>query len=110
MDKTAAGIGENLNYIRLRSFLPLFCRYIYLDTGEYLSDRIFAEKGLWVSTGIELIHESNGYRIIFCRIFRWQKKKFLQAMEELSRRMPLMGHPDYDSACREFSRVPVKKK
>lgn len=109
MDKKAAGTGKPLNYIRLRSFFPFFCRYAFLDTGEYLSDRIFAEKGLWVSTGIEFLHESNGYRIVFCRILRWQKKGFMQAMEELGRRMLLMGHQDYDSACREFSGVVRKK-
>ena len=105
MDRTVAGTEKYPNYIKLRSYVPFFCKYVFLDTGEYLSERIFEEKRLWVRTGMEFIHVSNGYRIIFCRILRWQKKRFLQAMEELNRRMLLTGHKDYPGACKEFSNV-----
>lgn len=105
MDKTVAGAEKFPNYIRLRSLVPFFCRYAFLDAGEYLSERIFQEKRLWVRTGVEFIHESNGYRIVFCRILRWQNRRFLQAMEELNRRMLLTGHQDYQRVCKEFSSV-----
>ena len=109
MDRTDSDIETSPNYIKLRSCIPFFCKYVFLDTGEYLSDHIFEEKRLWVSTGIEFIHESNGYRIVFCRILRWQRKRFLQAMEELYRRMLLTGHTDYQDVCREFSSVSERK-
>lgn len=46
-----------------------------------------------------------GYRLIFCKCFRWEKRRFTDAMKELQRIMDYNGYRDYDEYCNKFLSV-----
>ena len=94
------------NYMNLKTRSPLFAHYVYADVLEYFADALFMKHRVHVFWGKEAEHpEHIGYRLIFCKCFLWEKRRFTDAMKELQRIMDCNGYRDYDEYCNKFLSV-----
>ena len=93
------------NYIKLTNRSLFHFHYAFFDVSEYFADQIFIEKQIKVKFGRELKHPDEPYTIIFCKIKKKDEKAFLEAMEELERKMFLLGHTDYSDFCSTMSKL-----
>ena len=84
---------EGKNYWRLRRFSLFYKYYAFVDTEEYLGDQLF---------GKEFGKKGNDYLIIFCKVRKKDEKNFLKALDELEKKMLLMGHHDYPAFCEKL--------
>lgn len=75
--------GEKMkvtNYMKLRSWRPFTCQYMFLDT----------------------INQESKYLVITCRIRKCYEERFKEALAVLPDKMLLMGHTDYEDFCKEL--------
>lgn len=89
------------NYFRFTDFSILFRHYAYIDISEYYADEYIRNRHIGVIFGKEMTHPDHNYRIIFCKVPKWQEHKFEMAMEELKHKMLICGHTDYLEFCRD---------
>lgn len=90
------------NYLKLESWLPCSSRYIYVDTQDYLADRLFVQARLRVRYSGEFARKGSPYVIISCKVRKKDEGRFIKMLEKLPDRMLLMGHTDYMEYCREL--------
>lgn len=93
---------EFTNYMKLKNWRPFTCQYMFVDTGEYLADRLFVEQKIPVHFGREFSKDGSKYRIITCRIRKCHEELFEKALKALPDKMLLLGHNDYAEFCRNF--------
>ena len=89
-----------MNYIALGGLL--FQRYAYVDLNvneNYVADSLLYRHKIPVKFMDEYVREEDRYRIIFCRIPKKFRAAFEKAMEELTTKMNLLGHTDYEDYC-----------
>ena len=96
------------NYIELSRFPVFFLRYAYVDVPEHLADSLFIRHEVEVWFGAELANKTDDYCFISCKIRKKDEKRFLEALGELSNKMTLCRHPDYDDFCRRMLKDPEK--
>ena len=89
------------NYITLTRFPLRFRHYAYFDAPDNLADSLFYRHKVRVYFGDEYGKDGTEYKIIFCKIKKKDEDKFLAALGELSNKMVLFGHQDYDEFCQE---------
>ncbi len=89
------------NYITLTRFPFRFRHYAYFDAPDNLADSLFYRHKVRVYFGDEYGKDGTEYKIIFCKIKKKDEDKFLAALGELSNKMILFGHSDYDEFCQE---------
>ena len=92
------------NCIRLvNPITDIFTRqYAYLDSEEYLADRIFERRNIKVKFYKEEFHKGS-WVIVRCRLRRKDESEFLQAMKELSNNITLCNDgKKYAEICNEF--------
>lgn len=92
-------------YIRLRSYRPLTALYMFFDdTDYYYGETEFDKAGVhFVRYTMQMSSEEyTGIDIIFCRVWRWEAKKFEQALQNLNRRMEIL-RPDYMRMKKQFA-------
>ena len=91
----------SMNYLYLgRSLFGL--QYIYVDIcldSGYVADSLFFRHKVPVKYGSEMSREGQKFRLIFCRIRRKHRTEFEKALGEISNKMSLLGHNDYDAFC-----------
>lgn len=90
------------NCIRLRCLSPFHYRYIFVDTKDYASIRLFADADIGVSHVKEMMKRGSPYRLIVCYIRKKDLDKFQNALEKLRNNVLLMGYRDYDKVCGEL--------
>ena len=90
------------NYIRIKTRLFRKQMYAYIDTSEYLADRLFAEQKLAVRYKAEFEKEGTEYMVVCCIIRKKDEEKFLQALGKMEDKMLLMGHTDYMEFCKDL--------
>lgn len=100
------------NYLDLGRFLLIYQRFVFLDTEDYLADQLFIRHRVRVRFGDEYVHPEHPYRFIFCTVRRKDKQRFLDALAEMSDKMTILGHPDYDAFCERWRKIfkSVKKR
>lgn len=86
-------------YQMLNRFSLFNTHFAFLDTENYLADGLFIKHQVRVYFGDEFVKPDFAYRIIFCHVRRWDKKRFHVAMRELPNKMLLCGNADYLDAC-----------
>lgn len=91
-----------VNYIKLQSWRPFTCQYMFIDTEEYLADKLFIKYRVPVHFGNEFVNEKSRYRVIVCRIRKHHEKYFKEALAALPDKMSLMGYTDYPEYCKEL--------
>lgn len=95
-----------MHYIKLDNFSLTSYHYCYLDASDHLCDQIFIKHHVKVNfERREMQHPSRNYVIVFCRIRKKDKPGFLEALEELPKKMLLLGRDDYSIACEDFKRA-----
>ena len=84
------------NYIKgPKDSLFSYC-YAYIDLAEPLADEIFIQEKVRVRFGdIGRLKEESPYRVVLCKIYKWDEKKFLRALKRLEDIMLLSGHTGY---------------
>lgn len=91
---------EKVDYYQQWKKFSLFHTYFaFLDTENYLADGLFIKYQVRVYFGDEFERLDIPYRIIFCHVRKWDKKRFHAAMSELPNKMLLCGNVDYLDAC-----------
>ena len=80
--------------------LSLFYHYYaFLDTEEYLADQLFIKHQVRVHFREEYARKDSQYRVIVCRVRKRDQMRFLAALEELPKKMLLLGHTNYLDTC-----------
>ena len=87
------------NCIRIRSISPFHNRYIFVDTKDYVSARVFAENDIRPSHIKEMVNPKTPFRLIICSIKKRDTEKFIGSLETLKNRILLLGYRDYDETC-----------
>lgn len=79
-----------------------FLSYMYFDLNtdsSYVADSLFYRRKIPVKYKDEMVRDGDKYRAVFCRIRRKYRDAFEEALGELSTKMSLLGHNDYDEYC-----------
>ncbi len=90
-----------MNYLFLGRGL-LYLQYAYVDlhiNDKYVGDSLFYRHRVPVKFGPEAERDGDKYRIVFCKIRRKYREEFEKALGEISNKMCLLGHADYDTYC-----------
>lgn len=92
------------NYIHIDQFSLLYDHYLFVDAPEYYADQLFIKHQVTVRFGSEYESHDEPYVIIFCRVRKRDKERFLAALDELPNKMILCGYYGYDGFCETFIR------
>ncbi len=87
------------NGIRIRCFLPLHYCYIFADTEDYVSIRLFSAAGISVSHVKQMMKRGSPYRLIVCYVRKKDLDKFSDVLKRLRNNILLLGYKDYDEFC-----------
>ena len=88
-----------MNYHKFNWRSLLHEQYAYIDVPDYYADPLFDKHGVNVQFCDEYVDIVTGYIVVCCKVRKWQRNKFLQALAELPRKMLLCGYPDYEEYC-----------
>ena len=89
-----------MNYLFLGGFFRFNYAYVDLNTDEnYVADSLFYRHKVPVKFGDEMVRDGDKYRVIFCKIKRKYRNEFEKALGEISNKMSLLGHNDYEAFC-----------
>lgn len=84
------------NYYKSKKNSLIFNYYAYIDTQEFRADELFVQERVRVEFGeTGRPTEDCPYRVVMCRIFKWDDKKFLRALKRLENIMLLSGDSGY---------------
>ncbi|HAG56518.1 MAG TPA: hypothetical protein DCL14_00620 [Ruminococcaceae bacterium] len=86
----------------LRRFSLIYEYFAFFDTSDYLSDSLFAKREIAIDFGPEYVNANIPYRVVFCRCRKRDIPRFLQAMEELPKKMVICGYSDYPKFCEKM--------
>ncbi len=100
-----------MNYFFLGGRFRLQYAYVDLPLNDhYLADSLFFRHKVPVRFGPEAMRDGDKYRIVFCKIRRKYKAEFEKALSEISNKMCLLGHTDYDAYCADVQQMLEKAK
>ena len=89
-----------MNYLFLGGLFRLNYAYVDLNTdSDYVADSLFFRHKVPVKFGDEMVRDGDKYRVIFCKIKRKYRNEFEKALGEISNKMSLLGHNDYEAFC-----------
>lgn len=88
------------NYTVVDEFSLLYRNYCFLDVKEYFADGIFIKNKIKVKFGKEMVKPEIKYVVIFCKVRKKNADAFEKSMEELHRKMLLLGFGDYEDVCK----------
>lgn len=82
---------------------PIFwISFAYLDSNNNLADSLFSKHGVRLRLGPDFVIRGNpNYKIVFCRVHRKDIEKFYAALDDLTDKMHICGHPEYEEFCRK---------
>ena len=84
------------NYLSLNRFSLLYDHYAIIDVPEYYADQLFIRHQVTVRFGKEFQHPDQPYVVIFCKVRKRDRNRFLSALSDLNRKMLLCGYPGYE--------------
>lgn len=90
------------NYLQFKQFSLLFDHYAFVDVPQYYADQLFIQHQVRVHFGRECVHPDHPYVIVFCKVRKRDRDKFLAALADLFPKMILCGYPKYESFCQSF--------
>jgi len=97
------GIKMGPNFIKLDVFSLRYNHYAFIDTEDYLADRLFINHKVTVDFGREYKCEGKPYIVIFCKVKKKDDEAFRDALSEMENKMLLMGYKDYSEVCNMVS-------
>ena len=90
------------NYFALNRFSLLYDHYAFIDVPAYYADQLFIRHQVTVRFGNEYQHPDQPYVVIFCKVRKRDRNRFLSALSDLNRKMILCGYPGYEEFCASF--------
>lgn len=90
------------NYLKIKRFSLFYYHYAFLDASEHMADQLFIQHKINVKFGPEMTRDDIPYRIIFCKIRKKDKEKFLKSLEKMYDKAILLGYLDYDKYSKEL--------
>lgn len=90
------------NYFTLERVSLLYDHYAFIDVPQYYADQLFIRHKVRVHFGKEFQHPDQPYVIIFCKVRKRDRDRFLAALSELDRKMLLCDYPGYSEFCDTF--------
>ena len=86
-----------IGYIALDDWMPFRKLYAYMDTADiYRADDLFRKYRVKVKFKREWESPEGKYRVVFCSVPKRQAHLFEQAMDELPKKMMILGYDDYE--------------
>lgn len=86
-----------VGYIELDDWVPFRKLFAYMDTADvYRADDLFRKYRVKVQFKREWQSPDGRYRIVFCSIPKKQVPLFRKAMDELPKRLMILGYDDYE--------------
>ena len=86
-----------IGYIELDDWMPFRKLFAYMDTADiYRADDLFRKYQIRVKFKREWESPEGKYRIVFCSVPKRQAHLFEQAMDELPKKMMILGYDDYE--------------
>lgn len=86
-----------IGYIALDDWTLFRKLYAYMDTADiYRADELFRKYRVKVRFKKEWQSPEGRYRMVFCSVPKKHAALFEQAMEELPKRMMILGYDDYE--------------
>lgn len=74
--------------------------FAYLDTCDNLSESLFIKHGIRAKIRREyILRENPVYKMILCNVRKKDGVKFLEIIDDLTDKMHICGHPDYEKFC-----------
>lgn len=93
----------NKIWLKIAKFPPWYSYFFYFDTPSYLADSVFAAHELMVHFGKEeFVKAGFPYVGVLCHVRRRDEQKFIDALEDVKKKMLICGHPDYEQECLKF--------
>lgn len=83
------------HYKKLDMKSLLYSNYVYIDVNDYHADALFIQEEVNVKFVKEYEKEDSCYIIIYCKVLKKDERKFLRALENLEKKMLLLGYRDY---------------
>ena len=93
---------EYHNYFPLEKTSLRYKYFFYIDTEEYLADSLFIKHNVKVCFQQEAHRPDTDFIFVFCRIKKADLNKFTEALEDLNKKMLLLGHTNYPGFCKNF--------
>lgn len=93
---------EYKNYVKLEKLSLMYDYYCFVDVKKYLADKLFVEHKVRVWFQKECTKPGMNYLIMFCKVRKKDRMKFLSALEELKNKMLIFGYTDYENFCYEL--------
>ena len=86
-----------IGYIELDDWMPFRKLFAYMDTADiYRADDLFRKYRIRIKFKREWESPEGKYRIVFCSVPKRQAHLFEQAMDELPKKMMILGYDDYE--------------
>ncbi len=90
------------NYLELEQYSLLYDHFAFVDVPGYYADQLFIRHQVTVHFGKEFQHPDQLYVVIFCKVRKQDRNRFLSALSDLNRKMILCGYPGYEEFCASF--------
>ncbi len=90
------------NCLSLNRFSLLYDHYAFIDVPAYYADQLFVRHQVTVRFGKEFQHPDQPYVVIFCKVRKQDRNRFLSALSDLNRKMILCGYHGYQDFCASF--------
>ena len=68
------------NYLTLNRFSLLYDQYAFIDVPAYYADQLFIRHQVTVRFGKEYRHPDQPYVVIFCKVRKQDRNRFLSAL------------------------------
>ena len=86
-----------IGYIALDDWTPFRKMFAYMDTADiYRADELFRKYRVKIRFKKEWQSPDGRYRVVFCSVPKKQVPLSEKAMEELPKRMMILGYDDYE--------------
>ena len=98
-----------VNYLKLDTFSLLCAEYVFVDTKDYLSCRLFSDAGIRIQRFRIMSKKNSPYRLIIAKIRKKSESQFVEVMEKLRNHALIMGYREYDEICETLKKCVTEK-
>ena len=96
------------NCIQLKSISPFHHRFMYIDTEEHISVRLFASLGIRMRRAKVMCRPGSPFHLIACYIRKRDTEKFIGALSRLRDNAMILGYRDYEKMCKLLKEAEIE--
>lgn len=93
---------EYQNFYPVNKFSLSGRYFCFFDVKDYLADALFVRHKVRVRFKKEYWKQGTDYVAILCKVHKRDVEEFVKALEELKRKMLLLGYTGYQELCEEI--------